>query len=83
MVIGSVLAVRCGHRYENLFGIPVPIIPCCNLVAIPDVVTLTLIFVAASFQLLANLKGNSATQPRVIGIGNGFDLRKYIYLVLN
>ena len=28
MVIGSVLAVRCGHRYENLFGIPVPIIPC-------------------------------------------------------
>ena len=23
----SVLAVRCGHRYENLFGIPVPIIP--------------------------------------------------------
>ena len=24
---GIVLAVHCGHRYENLFGIPVPIIP--------------------------------------------------------
>ena len=27
MVVGSVLDVRCGRRYENFFGIPVPIIP--------------------------------------------------------
>ena len=31
MVVGSVLDVRRGRRYENFFGIPVPIIPwaCC------------------------------------------------------
>ena len=46
-----------------------------TLLPFQHVVTLTLIFVAASFQLLANLKGNSATHPRVIGIGNGFDLK--------
>ena len=28
MVVGSVLDVRRGRRYENFFGIPVPIIPC-------------------------------------------------------
>ena len=27
MVVGSVLDVRRGRRYENFFGIPVPIIP--------------------------------------------------------